>query len=132
LVSHETNSIAIESPAKHKCVLNSHFRRVLVAIAWGFGAALAITIIPLLESKDEIYGILNGIYCWMTGKEPIESADELAHDKFAADDSEDTPLKEPDEEAPAATKTATSATKLLSSSVKAVPVEIDDGDEVEA
>lgn len=100
--------------------------RVLVAIAWGFGAALAITIIPLVESKDEIYGILNGMWHWITRKELIPSADEVAKHEFEHD-SDDTPLKQPDEEAPdtSVSKSSTSETKPLSSSVKAASVEID-------
>lgn len=98
---------------------------VLVAIAWGFGAALAISIIPLVESKDEIYGILNGIYCWITGKEQIESAEEVAKHVYE-DESEDTPLKDVDEEAPEVPETATSETKPLASSKKASLVDSDD------
>ena len=103
---------------------------VLIAIAWGFGAALAITIIPLVESKDEIYGILNGIYQWATGKE-IESAEEAAHHKFEKDDSEDTPLKDLDEEAPEE-RLASSKKTSVSSSVIAAAIEISDDDEVQA
>jgi SSS family transporter len=96
---------------------------VLIAIAWGFGAALAITIIPLVESKDEIYGILNGIWTKVTGKE-IESAEEIAKHEFE-DESDETPLKEIDEEAPAVPETAISASK-------AVAVEVEDEEEIHA
>lgn len=34
---------------------------VLVAIAWGFGAAIIITILPLMESSDEISAVFNGL-----------------------------------------------------------------------
>lgn len=34
---------------------------VLLAIAWGFGAAIVITLLPLFESQDEIFGVLGGI-----------------------------------------------------------------------
>lgn len=97
---------------------------VLVAIAWGFGAALAISIIPLVESKDEIYGILNGIWCWITGKEQIPSAEEVAKHEFEHDDSEETPLKDVDEEAPETAapsmKSASATTSLMKSSAVAV------------
>jgi hypothetical protein len=96
---------------------------VLIAIAWGFGAALAITIIPLVESKDEIYGILNGIWTKVTGKE-IESAEEIAKHEFE-DESDETPLKEIDEEAPAVPETSISASK-------AVAVEVEDEEEIHA
>ena len=35
---------------------------VLVAIAWGFGAAITITVLPLTESSEEINQVLLGIY----------------------------------------------------------------------
>ena len=34
---------------------------VLVAILWGFGAALVITILPLIESSDEILAVFSGM-----------------------------------------------------------------------
>lgn len=34
---------------------------VLLAIAWGFGAAIVITILPLFESQDDIFAILGGM-----------------------------------------------------------------------
>jgi Na+/proline symporter len=42
---------------------------VLVAIAWGFGAALVITILPLAESADDINMVLSGIFASVTGTE---------------------------------------------------------------
>jgi SSS family transporter len=60
---------------------------VLIAIAWGFGAALVITILPLLESSDEILGVLGGMWRAITGKpEPEEETPE------------ETPAKEIEEE----------------------------------
>ena len=41
---------------------------VLVAIAWGFGAALIITVLPIMESSEEILKVLSGMWGWMTGK----------------------------------------------------------------
>ncbi|CAJ1955665.1 unnamed protein product [Cylindrotheca closterium] len=35
---------------------------VLIAIAWGFGAAIVITVLPLLESSEEIGNVLNGMF----------------------------------------------------------------------
>jgi urea-proton symporter len=41
---------------------------VLVAIAWGFGAAITITILPLAENAEEITTVLVGIMQYMQGK----------------------------------------------------------------
>jgi hypothetical protein len=49
---------------------------VLIAIAWGFGAALVIMILPVMESTEDTGRILTGIYCYMTGKEVPEEAEE--------------------------------------------------------
>lgn len=42
---------------------------VLVAIAWGFGAALIITILPLVESADDINKVLSGMTNYCLGRE---------------------------------------------------------------
>lgn len=42
---------------------------VLVAIAWGFGAAIIITVLPLAESQEEIGKVLTGIFNSLTGRE---------------------------------------------------------------
>jgi len=34
---------------------------VLLSIVWGFGAAVVITVLPLLESSEEIGAVLSGI-----------------------------------------------------------------------
>jgi len=34
---------------------------VLVAIVWGFGATVVITILPLIESQDDIFAVVSGI-----------------------------------------------------------------------
>ena len=39
---------------------------VLIAIAWGFGAAITVTLLPLMESADEISGVISG----MLGRDP--------------------------------------------------------------
>lgn len=50
---------------------------VLIAIAWGFGAALVITILPLVESSEEILSVLGGMWRAVTGKpKPEEEAEE--------------------------------------------------------
>jgi Na+/proline symporter len=47
---------------------------VLVAIAWGFGAAIIITALPLTESSEDISKVLVGIFNWMLCRPPIEDA----------------------------------------------------------
>lgn len=42
---------------------------VLVAIAWGFGAAITITILPLAESSEDIGKVLTGIFNALTGRQ---------------------------------------------------------------
>lgn len=34
---------------------------VLVAIVWGFGATVVITVLPLIESQDDIFAVMSGI-----------------------------------------------------------------------
>ena len=48
---------------------------VLVAIAWGFGAAIVITVLPLSESAEEISTVLSGIYNAVTGREAYVAKD---------------------------------------------------------
>merc|ERR1739844_850601 len=53
---------------------------VLVAIAWGFGAAIIITFLPIIEASGEIGGVVNG----MMGKSaPKEVDDEKGFDDDA-------------------------------------------------
>jgi len=42
---------------------------VLVAIAWGFGAAITITVLPLAESSEDIGKVLTGIFNAVTGRQ---------------------------------------------------------------
>ncbi|KAL3930595.1 MAG: hypothetical protein SGBAC_011695 [Bacillariaceae sp.] len=61
---------------------------VLVAIAWGFGAAIVIAVLPLLESSADISKVFDG----MRGKKPEESAKEepaVEKEEPAADVQED-------------------------------------------
>jgi hypothetical protein len=57
---------------------------VLIAIAWGFGAAIIITILPLSESADDIAMVLSGMFNSATGREPVQAEDPDA--KMADDD----------------------------------------------
>jgi len=65
---------------------------VLVAIAWGFGAAIIITFLPLVESSEEIATALSGIYHMIICKEAPMATDpglEEAEAKELAEDSDD-------------------------------------------
>jgi urea-proton symporter len=48
---------------------------VLVAIAWGFGAAIVITVLPLAESSEEITTVLTGVFNFITRKSTHEVED---------------------------------------------------------
>jgi urea-proton symporter len=48
---------------------------VMVAIAWGFGAAIIIVVLPLSESSDDIGRLFTGIYYAVTGKQAPAPAD---------------------------------------------------------
>ena len=50
---------------------------VLISVAWGFGAAIVITFLPLFESQDEIISVLNGMYNAATGKKSTEDEEEI-------------------------------------------------------
>jgi len=67
---------------------------VLVAIAWGFGAAIVITLLPLIESSEEIATALSGLWYMITCREAPKADDpnleemeakELAEDSKGAD-----------------------------------------------
>jgi len=65
---------------------------VLLAIAWGFGAAIIITLLPLIESQEEIATALSGMFYFVTGREAPQAADpglEAQEAKELADDSDD-------------------------------------------
>jgi hypothetical protein len=63
---------------------------VMVAIAWGFGAAILITILPLTESAEDITTVLSGMWNACTGRTA----------ERAEDPNEGKELGEPEEEAP--------------------------------
>eukprot|EP00523_Entomoneis_sp_CCMP467_P003699 CAMPEP_0168752340 /NCGR_PEP_ID=MMETSP0724-20121128/18332_1 /TAXON_ID=265536 /ORGANISM="Amphiprora sp., Strain CCMP467" /LENGTH=707 /DNA_ID=CAMNT_0008800579 /DNA_START=54 /DNA_END=2177 /DNA_ORIENTATION=- len=63
---------------------------VLVAIAWGFGAAITITVLPLSESSEDINRVLSGMMAAMTGKEMPQAEDPNAK----LEEEEETPHKE--------------------------------------
>jgi urea-proton symporter len=43
---------------------------VLVSIAWGFGAAIVIAILPLTESADDINRVFSGMLNKVLGRDP--------------------------------------------------------------
>jgi len=66
---------------------------VLLAIAWGFGAAFIITVLPLIESATDINKVLSGLFNCCLGRQANNSEDEsvfkeLAESKESADDTE--------------------------------------------
>lgn len=67
---------------------------VLVAIAWGFGAALVITVLPLVESADDINMVLSGMFNAITGRTPDRP--DLA-DQEEAEEEDGKVLKESEE-----------------------------------
>eukprot|EP00977_Amphora_coffeiformis_P012897 scaffold3276_cov168-Amphora_coffeaeformis.AAC.14 len=66
---------------------------VLIAIAWGFGAAIIITVLPLSESAEDINTVLSGLYNAVTGREAVQAEDPAAA-KMAEEEEE--PKKEED------------------------------------
>lgn len=76
---------------------------VLVAIAWGFGAAIIITFLPLVESSEEISTALSGIYHMIICKEAPKASDP------ALEEQEAKALDDDEDEAPAAKSTEADA-----------------------
>merc|ERR1712003_285660 len=75
---------------------------VLVSIAWGFGAAITITILPIFESQDEIGNVFSGLFNYITGRKgDSEYAEEETPVKTVEDPVE--PIKDVEDpaEAPA-------------------------------
>ena len=54
---------------------------VLLAIAWGFGSAIIITVLPIAESQDELGTILSAMF-------PFLSSNEKKEKKLMADNDE--------------------------------------------
>ena len=72
---------------------------VLVAIAWGFGAALIITVLPLTESSDDILAIFSGMYYKMTGKTPPAQEEPVTETKQLVEEDEPAKSAEPADDA---------------------------------
>jgi len=76
---------------------------VLVSIAWGFGAAITITLLPLFESQAEIGRVFSGLWNYMTGKsitqeyaeeEPVKTVDEPVEEVAAEPAKDEEPVKD--------------------------------------
>jgi len=69
---------------------------VLVSIAWGFGAAITISILPLWESQDEIGRVFSGMFNYMLGRhgDAQECAEEEATPTKTVDEPESEPVKD--------------------------------------
>lgn len=67
---------------------------VLVAIGWGFGAAIVITVLPLTESAEDINRVLSGIYHWMIHKEAPQAVDPSTLEEKEAKDLADDVIPE--------------------------------------
>lgn len=73
---------------------------VLVAIAWGFGAAIVIAVLPLTESSEDINMVLSGIYYSLICKEAPQAVDPATLEEKEAKELSDDAT--PDKETPAA------------------------------
>jgi urea-proton symporter len=61
---------------------------VLLSVAWGFGAALTMFLLPLIESSDDILTALNGIYCSIVGKVANDNSNESSDDQSSSQQSQ--------------------------------------------
>ena len=61
---------------------------VLISIAWGFGAAIVITCLPIMESSDEIITVLSGLFCFVRagGEKSDEYVERETEDKGKFED----------------------------------------------
>jgi len=73
---------------------------VLISIAWGFGAAITISFLPLIESQDEIGRVFSGMLNYITGKEGDagDYAEEEPAAKTVEEPAKEEPVEEPVEE----------------------------------
>jgi SSS family transporter len=68
---------------------------VLISIAWGFGAAIVISFLPLIESQDEIGKVFSGMFNYVTGRRG--DAEQYAEEETPAktvDEPEEVPVKD--------------------------------------
>jgi len=67
---------------------------VLVAIAWGFGAAIIMAVLPLTESSEDIFRVTTGMYNYACGIKPQHATKEV-DDEGKDIEEVDMPAKEP-------------------------------------
>lgn len=66
-----------------------------MAIAWGFGAALVITILPLSESSEEIGKVLGGMKEWiLCQREEAGENEAVAKELDESDSTPEAPVEE--------------------------------------
>jgi hypothetical protein len=70
---------------------------VLVAIAWGFGAAIIITVLPLVESADDINKVLGGLVNCILCRTPEPRPDLAEQEEAEAAEKEIAAKGEPEE-----------------------------------
>merc|ERR1712238_631495 len=60
----------------------------LLSIPWGFGAAIVITVLPIMESSDEISTVLSGLFCFVRagGEKSDEYVERETEDKGKVED----------------------------------------------
>jgi len=68
---------------------------VLLAIAWGFGAALVITLLPLVESASDINKVFSGVFNCILGREGNNPEEEepLEEYKDKSEEADETELR---------------------------------------
>ena len=86
---------------------------VLLSIAWGFGAALTIAILPLYESSDDIYRVIAGITGMGGGSEDAVETSAVETDAATMKAKELTSSDDVDEEFLAVLSSVTAPTKTV-------------------
>jgi len=85
---------------------------VLIALGWGFGAAIVITLLPLIESSEEIGTALTGLFYCIIRREAPKATDpnlEEQEAKELAEDSDSAPVAATEEGAKEAPEEAKDA-----------------------
>lgn len=58
---------------------------VLLALLWGFGGAMVVSIVPLTESSEEVNTVLSGMYNKVMGRAPVQAKDPAEADDMKKD-----------------------------------------------
>jgi len=69
---------------------------VLVSVAWGFGAAITITFLPLFESQTEIGRVFSGLFNLLTGRKG-DTGEHYAEEEMTPVKTVDEPVKTVDD-----------------------------------